>query len=170
MKRSILFLIILIIITGGVFGQDNRLEYSNEITVEVGVWSVGIRYDRFIGDWFSLGVRAFIHGNFINETEIWSIDFIPRLVFPFFISPYLELGIGYGKLYHGMGDWVWENTGLILSPGIGLFLRFPGVAFPVGDPNYFVGLSVPVKFGTRISGDGGVDYYFRVIFGVSVTF
>jgi hypothetical protein len=162
MKKSIFFLVFLILAAEG-FAQDFEPEYKNKITnlgfwgipdrdlqfmseiaVELGIWSAGIRYNWFLSDYFSVGARTFIHNNILVENKIWSFDFVPRLMSPTFLTPYVEFGIGYGDI----GAYEIENGSLMISPGFGLNMM-----------GLFLGLSVPMKF------EPTFDYYFRVVFG-----
>jgi hypothetical protein len=162
MGKGVFFTVLLIIATGGISAQDykneitglgfwaipdRKLKFMSEIAVELGLWSAGIRYNWFLSDYFSLGARAFIHNNIFSEKKIWGFDFIPRLMTPSFLTPYLECGIGYGNI----GGYKTENGELLISPGLGLNLS-----------GLYVGLVVPMKF------EPDFDYYFRAIFGLAV--
>jgi hypothetical protein len=159
MRKNVFFLVLFIIAASGVFAQDykneitpmgfwsipNRdLEFNSEIAVELGFWSAGIRYNWFLSDYFSLGARAFIHNGIFDDNKIWSFDFMLRLMTPSFLTPYLEVGAGYGNI----GDYNIENGRFILSPGIGL--NFMGL---------FAGVSVPMAF------EPTFGYCLRVVFG-----
>jgi hypothetical protein len=164
MKKLLFFLLFLITAASGISAQDyqpenkitdlgfwtipdRELKNMSEIAIELGFWSAGIRYNWFLSNHFSLSARAFIHNNISYDNKIWSFDFIPRLITPAFLTPYFEVGIGYGD----MGDLRIENGGLMISPGIGL--NMIGI---------FLGLSVPMKFEPEFK------CYFRVIFGAGL--
>jgi hypothetical protein len=159
MKKRVFFFLIIFIATSGVFAQGNNneitpmgfwsipnrdLKFNSEIAVELGLWSAGIRYNWFFSDYFSLGARAFIHKGLIDDNKIWSFDFMLRLMTPSFLTPYLEVGAGYGNI----GDYSIGTGRFILSPGIGL--NFMGL---------FAGVSVPMKF------DPAFDFCVRIVFG-----
>jgi hypothetical protein len=159
MRMSVFFLVLFIIATSGVFAQGHNneitpmgfwsipnrdLKFNSEAAVELGFWNAGIRYNWFLSDYFSLGARAFIHNGIFDDNKIWSFDFMLRLMTPAFLTPYLEVGAGYGDI----GDYNIENGRLLISPAIGL--NFMGL---------FAGISVPMEF------DPDFDYCVRIVFG-----
>ena len=176
-KRIFLFVVLVLILAGGVFAQSDGIK--NWVSGEVSILGGGVRYEYMLFPNLSLTANAYI--NTLIVWNDWGFTAGARY-YPFsqgFIGGLfgeLALGFGYhsgvGKLsYTDSDDFDWEyndwvkTLGFVISPGVGLKID-------VGPPGGFYiqpGLKVPIVLGSK---KPVVDWFsdYKAKFGVGVGF
>jgi hypothetical protein len=153
-------------------------QIDNWISGELGLFGIGLRYERMMGPEFSIGAETYWNSTFF----VWNDGGI--IVFGrYYLGQFLfaEGGVGYN--YHtGIGDYEWKSggqtytlnnqwistSGFVISPGLGWKIDS-------GEPGgFFVqpGIKIPVTIGTKkpvvldIIGWSDDNSQFGVSFGV----
>jgi len=123
----------------------------------------GVRYDRNITDWFSVGASAFMHfmPGLAGDPDEYTIGALATARFFPFGSPfYFELGLGWGHLEMDLPVYNYRYTGPVIAPALGLrlggrerdffvnpFLRVPTVFDFVHDRNEIATIILGVGLG-----------------------
>lgn len=140
----------------------------NWISVEGSILGVGIRYERSLSNFFSLGANGFWQT--LNDDNDFGITAIAKF-FPGNSFFFLELGAGYGSIDGTVdysyqlggqtkkGELSYSASGFLISPSVGL--RFGRMAKGLYADVFF---SVPMVIGSRSwkDFDGGPDDIFTI--------
>ena len=162
-RKVIIFLLLIITITFFAFAQEEDLdEIENYLSIDVGLFSIGLRYEKCISSKISMGAVLYGSASFPFLTTGLEIGAFGR--FYFWRRLYAELGLGFHSYYfththydhpiRGSTCWSGTMSGVSISPGIGykfdpgkvgMFFISPGISFPItigktekkyeGDPN-----------------------------------
>jgi len=123
---------------------------ANWFSAEITFAGVGVRYQRDINKFLSLGGTIFWNLGWTGDISSWdnAIGLLANArFFPFGLPLYLELGIGWGGI-EGRGDTgTYSASGFMMSPALGVRLGGQRGGFFA---NPFV--SFPVVFGERTRG------------------
>ena len=169
-KCIFLFLVLALVIAGGVFGQNNDIK--NWVSGEVSILGGGVRYEYMLFPNLSLTVNAYYSTLIIWRD--WGFTGGARFYPLANMGLFGELGLGFGE-HRGVGtlsdddwgeynDWI-KTLGFIISPGVGWKLD-------VGTPGGFYiqpGLKVPIVMGRKKPVLDWFDDY-KGKFGVGVGF
>ena len=161
-KKIFMALIILLVIAGAVFAQD-QARAKNSVAVQFGVISVEAGYERIINRFFS--VLADVSYTNLAIVDEFTVAAKGR-VYPFGRAFYLEMGAGFaygrsfsnfvGTMILGMLTFGWYFTqidddtfartgGLLLQPGLGWKID-------IGKQDHFVlqiSMGLDIKAGSR---------------------
>jgi hypothetical protein len=181
-KNVFLFLVLVVIITGGVFAQEKAANSkSNWISGELSLIGGGVRYERMLGSNMSLGANVYYSTLFF----FWN-EFATDASFRFYPwGKNFFVGVGFGFHTHtGLSD-VTGDDGEVYSE----FVQVGGVAITpevgwkidVGDVGGFYlqpGVKLPVTFGEKTGlrfssaeeGSFGVGVGFVPYFGMGFAF
>jgi hypothetical protein len=151
MRRGIVFLVLVVLFTGGIFAQTNTViaaqePPSNWFSAEISVIGAGVRYERMLTDKFSVGVNAYYNSIFIWED--WEIAGSVRF-YPFGEGFFLGANVGFHSHSLGFGFIpfmfipVHNVIGVAISPEIG-WRTDPG---PGGGFFLSYGVKVPIIIG-----------------------
>jgi hypothetical protein len=173
MKKRLLVLVLMAVVVGGLFAQDQR----NWISGEVSLLGGGARYEFMLNEKFSVGATVFFQSFFLFWNSL-GINATGR--FYFWKGLYAEVGAGYGTIT-GTEDYTspgssWTHTfayvvnGFMLTPAIGWKID-------VGNPGgFFINpmVGVPLVLGSRKTRDGDKKFKlgvnFRPAFGMGYAF
>jgi len=151
-KKSIFLLLVLaVIITGGLFAQENSSGIKNWISGEVGVLGIGVRYERMLNSHWSIGGNGYWNNLFLFLNDL-GIDVTARY-YPWGKSFFVGMGLGYhlrGSLYEyddtdSRGythtySWFGTINGAAITPEVGWkidvgseggFFLQPGIKLPI---------------------------------------
>jgi len=151
MKKLVFVLILAILIAGSVFAEEGNEGFTNWVSVDLGVFGIGIGYEYMLSSNLSVGANAYTSTMFFSGGS--GIIGFGRY-YPFNSNLYTELGLGYGSSKSMMSGYHIENkadngmtgtasiatTGLLISPGLGWridrgepggFFIQPGFKFPI---------------------------------------
>ncbi|MDR0455967.1 MAG: hypothetical protein LBH20_04695 [Treponema sp.] len=158
-KGVFLFLVLAVVIAGGVFAQEGGSGIRHWISGEVSVIGAGARYEFMLTDKMSIGVNAYWNSLFFfwNEVEVGAS-------FRYYIWKSFFAGAGLGFHIHtslNVVNGADAMNGVAFSPEIGWKID-------VGDPGKFFiepGLKIPLSFGINeitdkfTVGTGFVPYF-----------
>jgi len=172
MKKVLMILILVAVITGGLFAQSDQ--YKHWVSGEASFFGAGVRYEYMLTPKFSIGGYGFI--NTLIFWNDWGLvgaaRYYPLKVF------FVELGAGFG--YHSgfqditytVNNVKYEYTDLWV--GITGFTIVPGLGWKidVGTPGGFFiqpGIKVPITLGKKkLVFSYSWDNNFESDFGVGV--
>jgi len=154
MKKVILVLLLVAVITGGAFAQANIR--ANWISGEVSMLGVGARYEYMFSPKFSVGANAYFNNLFLFWND-WAIDANMRF-YPTGKFFFAELGLGY-SFHSGTGKYKYTSGGttttyddtLITINGFGII---PGVGWKIdvgAEGGFFIqpGVKLPITLGSK---------------------
>jgi len=143
----------------GAAGQATRARAArvsnyrlNWFSAELTFWGGGIRYERNINNFFSIGGNIFYDNSAILNQTVFGITGTARL-YPGGFPLYLELGLGYGHVQPYYCDDCCVVTGFMVAPAIGArfggrtggFFAYPFISLPfVFEDGYLGGA---IRFG-----------------------
>jgi len=153
MKKLVLVLILAILIAGSVFAEEGDEVIKNWVSVDLGIFGIGVGYEYMLLSNLSVGANAYTSTMFFSGGA--GIIAYGRY-YIFNKNFYTELGLGYGSSksmasgHHienkadtpsgGTGTASVATTGLLISPGLGWkidrgepggFFIQPGFKFPI---------------------------------------
>jgi hypothetical protein len=175
-KRMLLAFIVLIVVSGGVFAQDEQ-RAANSLAVSLGVFGAELSYERIFSKRLSiLGETSYTTMLFMDEFTVAG----KGRLYPFAGAFFLELGLGYS---YGMGAVNMMEKMLlgvitlglyyifveeIENPRTGGFLIQPGLGWKIdiGKPDGFI---LPISAGLDIKAGSSPDFtpYVRIGLGYS---
>ena len=147
MKKVCLFVVLAFIMSGVVFAESGGVRdmffgpvdgQRNWISGEVSLLGIGVRYERMLSNYFSVGGTAFLH-SFLFFWNSVGIQATARW-YPWASNFYTELGLGYGYITTGEYD----ADGIMITPGIGWRIN-------LGRRGFFINpmIAVPITVGNR---------------------
>jgi len=157
MKKIFIMLLLVMLVTSGIFAQDQTSTLDNWISGEVSLLGIGISYERMLLPNLSIGVNAY--ANTMNFFSASGFTLNGRY-YPFGNPFFVELGLGYGsnggtnnevtyihKEYPDSsgGTTVVKTSGFVIAPGL-------GAKFDVGQPGGFFlqpGIRFPIAIGNQ---------------------
>jgi hypothetical protein len=154
MKKVLIFMVLAMVIAGGVFAQSVNT-VNNWISGEVSLLGGGVRYERMLMPNLSIGGYGYYNNTFILFTDM-GVGAFAR--YYFWKGLHAELGLGFnyrtgagdgeakyeGVTYKYENEWV-STTGFGIIPAVGW-------KFDVGSPGGFFlypGIKVPITIGEQ---------------------
>jgi len=144
MKRFIFFIVLLLVITAGIFTQEKADDAKNNwISGELGFIYLGVRYERMLGPKLSLGLTAYISALLFYFNER-GVDAVLRF-YPLGKTFFIGIGMGYHITAMPITDEYgvpWSAIGPSITPELGWRIDF-------GKPGGFYiqpGIKLPLTF------------------------
>ena len=165
MKKLVLVLVLVILVAGSVFAQEEDEVIKNWVSVDLGLFGIGAGYEYMLLSNLSVGANAYTSTMFFSGGS--GIIAYGRY-YIFNKNFYTELGLGYGSSKSMASGFHIENkaddgmtgtasaatTGLLISPGLGWkidrgepggFFIQPGFKFPIAIGKVTPWASIPSR-------------------------